>query len=100
LALAQAAQAAHRGEVPVGAVLVKRATLLAAAGNQPIGRCDPTAHAEILVLREASIRLGNERLSETSLYVTLEPCPMCLGAVMQAHVQRVVFAAYDPRMGA
>jgi len=99
-ALQQAEQAAGQHEVPVGAVLVRHETLLAAAGNQPIQRCDPTAHAEILVLREAALRLRNDRLRDTTLYVTLEPCPMCLGAVIQAQVSRLVFAAYDPCTGA
>ena len=99
-ALQQARQAAELGEVPVGAVLVSGETLLAAAGNQPIQRCDPTAHAEILVLREAAIKQQSERLSHATLYVTLEPCPMCFGAMVQARVKRVVFAAFDVRMGA
>jgi len=99
-ALGLATQAAAVGEVPVGAVLVGDNELLAEAHNSPIGEHDPTAHAEILALREAARRVGNYRLPGTTLYVTLEPCPMCAGAMIHARVERVVFAAPDPRSGA
>lgn len=99
-ALTLAAQAASLGEVPVGAVLVGDNELLAAAHNRPIGHHDPSAHAEILALREAAQRLGNYRLPGTTLYVTLEPCPMCAGALVHARVARVVYGAADPRSGA
>ena len=98
LDLARQAQAA--GEVPVGAVLVRDGLVIAAAHNSPIGRHDPSAHAEILVLREAGQRLGNYRLPGTTLYVTLEPCPMCAGALVHARVERLVYGAPDPRAGA
>lgn len=100
LALQLAKQALEKDEVPVGAVLVKNNTVLASAGNASIAHCDPTAHAEILVLREAALKLQTPKLHETTLYVTLEPCPMCLGAIIQAQVQRVVFGAYDTQAGA
>ena len=100
LALEQARIAAADGEVPVGAVLTEGGRLLAAAGNHPIGRKDPTAHAEILVLREAARNMDNYRLPGTTLYVTLEPCVMCMGAIIQARVERLVFGAIDPKTGA
>ena len=101
LALAEASKASEVGEVPVGAVLVDQARgLLAAAGNGPIARYDPTAHAEIIVLRQAGQACGNYRLPGTTLYVTLEPCVMCAGALVQARVERVVFGALDPKAGA
>jgi tRNA(adenine34) deaminase len=100
LALEQARKSALAGEVPVGAVLVHQEHLLAAAGNQPIGSLDPTAHAEILAIREAARRLGNYRLPGTTLYVTLEPCIMCMGAIIQARIERLVFGASDPKTGA
>jgi tRNA(adenine34) deaminase len=100
LALEQARSAAERGEVPVGAVLTAGDELLATAGNGPIGLCDPTAHAEILVLRRAAGRIGNYRLTGTTLYVTLEPCIMCMGAMIHARVDRLVFGAFDPKTGA
>ncbi len=100
LALAEAQKAADMGEVPVGAVLVAGDKLIARAGNRTRAHCDPTAHAEVLVLREGAKALSNYRLEETTLYVTLEPCPMCAGAIVQARVPRVVFAAGDTRMGA
>lgn len=101
LALRCARRAADAGEVPVGAVLVGAAgEVLAEAGNSPIGRNDPTAHAELLVLRAAARRLGNYRLPGTTLYATLEPCAMCAGALLHARVARLVFAAPDPRAGA
>ena len=99
-ALDLARRAAAAGEVPVGAVLVRGETLLGAGWNQPIGTCDPTAHAEVLALRAAAARVGNYRLVDSTLYVTLEPCPMCAGALVQARVARVVFGAVDPRAGA
>jgi tRNA(adenine34) deaminase len=98
LALAQIAMIA--GEVPVGAVLVRDDTLLGEGWNQPISAHDPTAHAEIIALRSAASAVGNYRLVDTTLYATLEPCPMCAGAIVQARVARVVFGATDPRSGA
>jgi tRNA(adenine34) deaminase len=100
LALEQAALAAQAGEVPVGAVLVKDGELIAAGFNQPIGRCDPTAHAEIVALRAAAQALENYRLPETTLYVTIEPCAMCAGALVHARIKRLVFGAVEPRAGA
>jgi tRNA(adenine34) deaminase len=100
LALEQAALAAQAGEVPVGAVLVREGELIAAGFNQPIGRCDPTAHAEIVALRAAAQALGNYRLPETTLYVTIEPCAMCAGALVHARIKRLVFGAAEPRAGA
>jgi tRNA(Arg) A34 adenosine deaminase TadA len=101
LALAEAQSAAARGEVPVGAALLAAdGTLLAADGNRIVERRDPTAHAEMLVLRAGAERLDNERLLGTVLYVTLEPCAMCAGAISLSRVARVVFAAEDPKGGA
>lgn len=99
-ALELATLAAREGEVPVGAVVVKEGQLIAEGWNRPIGHHDPTAHAEIQALRAAGRALNNYRLPGTTLYVTLEPCPMCAGAIVHARVQRVVFAARDPRTGA
>lgn len=99
-ALNLARQAGEAGEVPVGALLVHNDTVLARACNQPIAVNDPTAHAEMLVLREAARKLENYRLPGTTLYVTLEPCPMCAGAMVHARVSRLVFGAVDPRSGA
>jgi tRNA(adenine34) deaminase len=99
-ALELATLAAREGEVPVGAVVVKDGQLIAEGWNRPIGHHDPTAHAEIQALRAAGKALNNYRLGGTTLYVTLEPCPMCAGAIVHARVQRVVFAASDPRTGA
>jgi tRNA(adenine34) deaminase len=99
-ALELATLAAREGEVPVGAVVVKDGQLIAEGWNRPIGHHDPTAHAEIQALRAAGKALVNYRLGGTTLYVTLEPCPMCAGAIVHARVQRVVFAATDPRTGA
>jgi tRNA(adenine34) deaminase len=99
LALEQARKAEEEGEVPVGAVLVKDGLLIAKAYNQPLSTSDPTAHAEIQLLRAAGKKLKNYRLTGTSLYVTLEPCAMCLGALMHARVEHVVFGAYDPKTG-
>ena len=101
MALAEAEAAGARGEVPVGAVLVAGdGRVLAREGNRIVERHDPTAHAEMLVLRAGAEALGNERLLETTLYVTLEPCAMCAGAASLARVSRVVFAAEDPKGGA
>jgi len=100
LALSEAEAAARRGEVPVGAVLLSGGAVLAADGNRVAERRDPTAHAEQLVLRAGAATLGNERLNGTTLYVTLEPCAMCAGAISLARVQRLVFAAEDPKGGA
>ena len=100
-ALAIAREAQELGEVPVGALLVGQGgEVLAACGNAPIASHDATAHAEIRVLREAGRALGNYRLPGTTMYVTLEPCPMCAGALLQARVSRLVFGAPDPRTGA
>jgi tRNA(adenine34) deaminase len=100
LALELARQAAERGEVPVGAVLVHEGGVLGEGYNQPITARDPTAHAEIVALRAAAARGGNYRLPGSVLYVTLEPCPMCAGALVHARVSRVVYGATDPRAGA
>ncbi|WP_078119300.1 tRNA adenosine(34) deaminase TadA [Thiosocius teredinicola] len=99
-ALALAERAADHGEVPVGAVVVAEGRIIGEGWNQPIGRHDPTAHAEIVALRAAAQTLQNYRLPGTTLYVTLEPCPMCAGAIVHARVDRVVFATTDPRSGA
>ncbi|GAB4362559.1 MAG: tRNA adenosine(34) deaminase TadA [Gammaproteobacteria bacterium] len=99
-ALALAERAAEEGEVPVGAVLVKGGQVIGEGWNHPIAASDPTAHAEILALRQGAARVGNYRLVETTLYATLEPCPMCAGAMIHARVQRLVIAADDPRSGA
>lgn len=99
-ALELARYAETRGEVPVGAVLVLGDEVIGEGWNQPIGRHDPSAHAEIMALRDAGQRQKNYRLPGSSLYVTLEPCPMCVGAIVHARVDRVVFAACDPRSGA
>jgi len=99
-ALLEAQQAVREDEVPVGAVLVAGdGTVLARAHNQTIARCDPTAHAEILALRAASRAVGNYRLLNTTLYVTIEPCIMCMGALLQARIARIVFGAKDPKWG-
>lgn len=100
LALEQARLAWAVGEVPVGAVVVRDGEVIAAGYNQPIGRHDPTAHAEIVALRAAAEKIGNYRLPGCELYVTLEPCAMCSGAMMHARVARVVYAAVDPKTGA
>jgi tRNA(adenine34) deaminase len=99
-ALALAAEAAAAGEVPVGAVVVKAGEIVSRGSNRPIGTNDPTAHAEIVALREAAARLGNYRLTDCVLYVTLEPCAMCVGAMLHARLARVVFGAADPKTGA
>ena len=100
LALEEGRGAALAGEVPVGAVLVRDGEVVARAGNRTIRDCDPTAHAEILVLREGARKLGNYRLAATALYVTIEPCSMCAGAIIQARVPRVVYGCDDPKGGA
>lgn len=99
LALERACEAQSAGEVPVGAVLVYRQAILATGFNRPIAACDPTAHAEIEALRAAARALDTYRLTDTTLYVTLEPCPMCAAALVHARVRRVVFGAFDPRAG-
>ncbi len=98
-ALNQARRAADRGEVPVGAVVVHEGRIIARGYNQPIRRKDPTAHAEIMALRKAARKRGNYRLADCDLYVTVEPCAMCLGAVLQARVRRLVYGADDPKSG-
>ena len=98
LALAEAAGA--RGEVPVGAVIVKDGAIVGRGGNAPVAQNDPTAHAEIAALREAGRALGNYRLPGCELYVTIEPCAMCAGAILHARVARVVYGAPDPKTGA
>jgi tRNA(adenine34) deaminase len=100
VALQHAEQAGQKGEVPVGAVLVRDGKLLAAAGNEPIALSDPCAHAEIRVLREAARLENNYRLPGSTLYVTLEPCTMCVGAIVHARVSHLVFAAFEPKAGA
>ncbi len=99
-ALELARQAEAAGEVPVGAVVVCNGAIVAEGSNRPIGACDPSAHAEIVALRAAGQALGTYRLTGTTLYVTLEPCAMCASAMVHARVQRLVFAATDPRAGA
>jgi len=98
LALARDAQA--RGEVPVGAVVIKDGAIIGRGGNAPIAANDPTAHAEIAALREAGRALGNYRLPDCDLYVTIEPCAMCAGAILHARIRRLVFGARDPKTGA
>ena len=100
MALVQARHAWALGEVPVGAVVVKDGELVAVGFNQPIGRHDPTAHAEIVALRAAAEKLGNYRLPGCELFVTLEPCAMCSGAMLHARLARVVYGATDPKTGA
>ena len=100
LAIEQARQAARAGEVPVGAVLVQGERVIANGANRPISACDPTAHAEVEALRAAAAALGSYRLTDTVLYVTLEPCLMCAAAIAHARVRRLVFGAWDPRAGA
>jgi tRNA(adenine34) deaminase len=99
-ALAEARSAAEAGEVPIGAVLVHGGKVLARSNNRTIRDCDPTAHAEMIVLREGAQRLANYRLADTTLYVTIEPCSMCAGAIIQARVSRLVYGAHDPKGGA
>jgi tRNA(adenine34) deaminase len=100
LALALAERAAQAGEVPVGALVVRDGEVIGRGFNAPIGRHDPTAHAEIQALREAAAALGNYRLTGCILYVTLEPCIMCAGAIMHARIARLVYGAADPKTGA
>ncbi|MBL4851863.1 MAG: tRNA adenosine(34) deaminase TadA [Gammaproteobacteria bacterium] len=99
-ALSLANKAEQAGEVPVGACIVKAGQLIAEGWNRPIGDVDPTAHAEIIVLRAAAKAMDNYRLLDVTLYVTLEPCSMCAGAIIHARIKRVVYAATDPRAGA
>ena len=99
-ALGEARAAAAAGEVPIGAVLVHEGRVIARSGNRTIRDCDPTAHAELIVLREGSRVLGNYRLAGTTLYVTIEPCSMCAGAIIQARVPRLVYGGDDPKGGA
>jgi tRNA(adenine34) deaminase len=99
-ALRLAARAAAAGEVPVGAVIVRDGAIVARGANRPVASCDPTAHAEILALRRAARRAANYRLPDCDLFVTVEPCAMCLGAAVQARVRRIVYGADDPKAGA
>jgi tRNA(adenine34) deaminase len=99
-ALLLAKRAADEDEVPVGAVVVQEGEVVGRGWNRNIGLHDPSAHAEIMAMREAGSLLGNHRLSECTLYVTLEPCPMCAGAMIHARLERIVFAADDPKTGA
>ena len=99
-ALVEARAAAAAGEVPIGAVLVRDGKIVTRSNNRTIRDCDPTAHAEIVALRDAALRLGNYRLADTTLYVTVEPCSMCAGAIIQARVPRLVYGADDPKGGA
>jgi tRNA(adenine34) deaminase len=99
-ALAEAREAAERGEVPIGAVLVLDEKIISRAGNRTITHCDPTAHAEILALRDAALRTGNYRLLGATLYVTIEPCAMCAGAMLQARIARLLYGADEAKGGA
>ena len=99
-ALEEARSAAEAGEVPVGAVLTLGGKVIARSGNRTIRDCDPTAHAEIMVLRKAALVVDNYRLAGTTLYVTIEPCSMCAGAMIQARIPRLVYGANDPKAGA
>ena len=99
-ALEQAIEAGRRGEVPVGAVVVVDDEIVGAGFNQPIGGHDPTAHAEIVAMRDAARQLGNYRLRGATLYVTIEPCQMCVGAMVHARVERVVYGTREPKAGA
>lgn len=99
-ALAQAADAGRRGEVPVGAIVVLDGAVVGEGFNQPIAASDPTAHAEIVAMRGAAARLGNYRLTGATLYVTIEPCQMCVGAMVHARIARVVYGAREPKAGA
>ena len=99
-ALALASLAANNGEVPVGAIVVKNGEIIGRGSNAPIGLHDPTAHAEIRALREAAAQLGNYRLVDCILYVTLEPCAMCAGAIQHARIAKLVYGASDPKTGA
>ena len=99
-ALDLAKQAAILREVPVGAVIVDNGKIIGRGFNRPVGSCDPTAHAEIVALRDAAKKLGNYRLSGCELYVTIEPCTMCFGALVHARIKRIIFGAFEPRSGA
>ena len=99
-ALAEAAKAGRRAEVPIGAVLVKDGTIIGRGYNQREGKKDPCAHAEMLAIRQGSRKLDAWRLTGTVLYVTLEPCPMCMGAILLARIERLVFGCFDPKGGA
>jgi tRNA(adenine34) deaminase len=100
LALGEAERAAEHGEVPIGAVVVREGEMVGSAGNEREARADPTAHAEMLAMREAAKALGGWRIPDSVLYVTLEPCAMCAGAIVLGRVPRVVYAADDPKAGA
>jgi tRNA(adenine34) deaminase len=100
VALEQAAESAEAGEIPVGAVVVVSGEVVATGQNRSIRDSDPSAHAEVVALRAAGNTLSNYRLTDATLYVTLEPCVMCIGAIVQGRVTRVVFGAYDPKAGA
>ena len=99
IAISEANLATNEGEIPVGAILIQDGKLIAKAHNKPILNHDPTAHAEVEVLRKAGKKLKNYRLARSTLYVTLEPCIMCLGAIMHARIERIVFGASDPKTG-
>ena len=99
-ALAEAKRAGETGEVPIGAVLVLDGQVISAGHNLKETRQDPTAHAEIIAIREAASKLYSWRLENADLYVTIEPCPMCMGAIIQARIRRVIFGAFDPKAGA
>jgi tRNA(adenine34) deaminase len=99
-ALGKALEALGAGEVPIGAVVVIGDAVAGSGHNHSIRNCDPTAHAEIVALREAAKSIGNHRLIDATVYVTLEPCPMCVGAMLHARIRRLVFGAYDPKAGA
>jgi tRNA(adenine34) deaminase len=99
-ALALAARAAAEGAAPVGALLVRADLVLGEGWNQPVALRDPTAHAEVLAMRSAALKVGDYRLGGATLYVTLEPCPMCAAAIAHARIDRLVFGAWDPRQGA
>jgi len=99
-ALREAQKAERQGEVPVGAVVVRDAKIIARGHNRPLGLSDPSAHAEILALRRAARKLGNYRLNGCDLYVTIEPCAMCAGAIVQARLRRVAYGTPDPKAGA
>ena len=100
VAIREAERAVAAGEVPIGAAIVQDDRLVAAAANAPIAECDPTAHAEVLALRAAARALGNYRLTRCDLYVTVEPCAMCIGAALQARIRTLVFGCLDPKAGA
>jgi tRNA(adenine34) deaminase len=99
-ALLAAKRAGLEAEVPIGAIVVLDGEIVGRGWNRNIGLCDPSAHAEIMAMRDAGARLGNHRLMDCSLYVTLEPCPMCVGAMIHARLQRLIFGAHDPKTGA